>query len=334
VQTPTITRVADTVLRVDPAVPISIGRELRRATGQVSLRVVFPLAEGSGYVDAEGEPFELPSPESGRVLTPIISAEGRVEAMVVHDGGPAAAITLDPGIVRAGALSAANARLQAELRRHVAEVRASRRRVLEAEQAERRRVRDRLAAALLPALSDIEAGVARLDGGTAAVAVGPREPDAPRASAILASVDELRRALDSVTEGLYPAIAGERGLVHAVQQAAERCPVTTTVTTAGLEPRLDPSVAATAWYVCSEALTNVAKHARASRARVEITMGDGRLVVLVEDDGIGGAEPAAGSGLRGLADRLEAMGGTLRVEPAGSGSGTRVVAHLPVPAAS
>jgi len=194
-------------------------------------------------------------------------------------------------------------------------------------------VRDRLTAALLPALADIEAGVVRLDRGAAVVAVGPGEPDAPRASAILASVHELRRALDSVAEGLYPAFAGERGLVHAIQQAAERCPVTTTVTAAGLEPQLDQSVAATAWYVCSEALTNVAKHAQASRARVKITMGDGRLVVLVEDDGIGGVELAAGSGLRGLADRIEAMGGTLRVEPARTGSGTRVMAHLPVTAA-
>ncbi len=327
--TPTVTRVTDAVLRVDPAIPLSIGRELRRTTGQASLRVVFPLVGGAGYVDASGEPFELPQPAAGRIATPIVSADGHVEAMVIHDRGPGAAISLDPGIARAGALAAANARLQAELRRQVSDVRASRRRALDTEQAERLRLRERLADALLPALADIESGLERLDGSGAPTDVGPATPGAPDPSAIITSVRELRQAVDAVTEGLHPAIAGERALDGAVRRAVARSPVATTVTMAGLEQPLDPDVAATAWYVCSEALANVAKHARASRASVQITRRDGRLVVKVEDDGVGGADPAAGTGLRGLRDRLDAMGGALRIERA-TGGGTRVLADLPL----
>jgi len=329
-QTPTVTRIADEVLRVDPAVPLSIGRELRLTTGQGSLRVLFPLDGGRGYVDANGEPTELPRPGSGRVATPVASAGGRVEAMVLHDGTLASAITLDPGVARAGALSAVNARLQAELSAQVAEVRASRRRVLEAEQAERRRLSDRLADALVPPLADIESGLLSLAGGEASAA-GPRgTAHQPRAATIVASLRDLRRALDAVTEGIHPVILTERGLEGAVRQVAARSPVATTVTTAGLDQPLDPNVAATAWYACSEALANVAKHAQASRASVEVTLGEGRLVVAVEDDGIGGADLATGTGLRGLRDRVETMGGALFVGSASSGRGTRVFADLPV----
>jgi signal transduction histidine kinase len=326
--TPTLTRVADAVLRVDPAVPLSIERELRRSTGQPFLRVTFPLAAGSGYVDATGAPIDLPRPGSGRVATPIVSTNGHVEAMVIHDRRLDTEIAIDPGIARAGALSAANARLQAELRRQVADVRASRRRLLEAEQIERRRLRERLAAALLPALAEIETGLASLDEGRAHEDMDPEITQPPDAATIIATVRELRGELDAVTAGLHPASVGERGLDGAIRRAVARSPFITTVTTAGLDRALDLDVAATAWYVCSEALANVAKHARARHVSVQVDVRDDRLRMVVQDDGIGGADPSAGTGLRGLRDRLETMGGTLRIEPV-AGGGTRVLADLP-----
>ncbi len=326
--TPTLTRVADAVLRVDPAVPLSMERELRRSTGQPSLRVAFPLAGGGGYVDASGAPIDLPQPGPGHVATPIVSTDGHVEALVIHDRRLDTAIAFDPGIARAGALSAANARLQAELRRQVADVRASRRRVLEAEQTERRRLRDRLAAALLPALAEIETGLASLDDERGHDDMEPDMTQSPDAATIIATVRELRGELDAVTAGLHPASVGERGLDGAIRRAVARSPFTTTVTTVGLDRPLDLDIAATAWYVCSEALANVAKHARASHVSVQVDVRDDHLRMVVQDDGIGGADPSAGTGLRGLRDRLETMGGTLRIEPV-AGGGTRVLADLP-----
>ena len=94
-------------------------------------------------------------------------------------------------------------------------------------------------------------------------------------------------------------------------------------------PELPADVEAVAYFVCSEALANIAKHAGASRASISVTTGDGRVRVAIEDDGRGGADPARGTGLRGLADRLEALGGALRVDSR-AGGGTRLAAEIPL----
>ena len=109
----------------------------------------------------------------------------------------------------------------------------------------------------------------------------------------------------------------------------ERSPVATTVT-AVPDGRFPAPIEATAYFVVSEALANVAKHARASSAQVTIRKRPGRLVVEVSDDGTGGARPEAGSGLRGLADRVASVGGVLRVDSP-PGYGTRLEADLPCP---
>jgi signal transduction histidine kinase len=95
------------------------------------------------------------------------------------------------------------------------------------------------------------------------------------------------------------------------------------------DARLEPTVEAAVYFVCAEALANAAKHASASQVSIEIGRHDGCLRVVVADDGVGGADPAGGSGLRGLADRLEAVGGLLSVSGA-VGSGTRVAGELPL----
>jgi signal transduction histidine kinase len=153
------------------------------------------------------------------------------------------------------------------------------------------------------------------------------DPDA--AGRLLAQAGtELEQALAELREiarGLHPAVLTERGLGPAVDALATRAPVPVD---SDIDGRLPGPVEAAAYYVVSEALTNVAKYAGATAARVGISRDDGVLVVEVADDGVGGADASRGSGLRGLADRVEALGGRLDVSSP-EGSGTTLRATLP-----
>jgi signal transduction histidine kinase len=146
-----------------------------------------------------------------------------------------------------------------------------------------------------------------------------------------AELDEVLEELRELSRGIHPAILSEGGLGPALRTLARRSavPVELQVATDG---RLPERVEVTAYYVVAEALTNVAKHARASLVQVEVTATDGLVRLDVRDDGVGGADPARGSGLVGLKDRVEATGGTLRVESR-PGQGTSLLAELPIDAA-
>jgi PAS domain S-box-containing protein len=147
------------------------------------------------------------------------------------------------------------------------------------------------------------------------------------------SREELARAIEDLRElarGIHPAVLTDRGLEAAVITLAGRSPIPVEVSVP--EQRLPTAVEAAAYYVVAEALTNVAKYARASSAQVRISRDDGRALVEVSDDGIGGADASGGTGLRGLADRVAALDGTLEVESP-AGGGTRIRAELPLPAA-
>jgi signal transduction histidine kinase len=156
--------------------------------------------------------------------------------------------------------------------------------------------------------------------------------DPASARAILdAASEELARALEELRElarGIHPAILSDRGLVPALEALAARAPVP--VTLGDLEPdRLPPDVEAAAYYVVAESLTNVAKYAGATAARVRVERRNGVAVVEVADDGVGGADPSLGTGLRGLADRVEALDGHLSVTSS-AGRGTTVRAEIPL----
>jgi signal transduction histidine kinase len=143
--------------------------------------------------------------------------------------------------------------------------------------------------------------------------------------------DELIRALEELRElarGLHPAVLSDHGLRAAIEAVADRAPVPVTVDVPAGE-RLPETIEAAAYFVVCEALTNVAKYAHASEARVRVERGDGHATVEVVDDGVGGADERGGSGLRGLADRVEALGGRL-VVTSPVGEGTAVRAQLPV----
>ncbi|MGH2687775.1 MAG: sensor histidine kinase, partial [Actinomycetota bacterium] len=141
---------------------------------------------------------------------------------------------------------------------------------------------------------------------------------------------ELARALSELRElarGIHPAVLTDGGLRAAIETLAERSPVPATVAEVP-EGRFAEPVEATAYFIVSEALTNVAKYAGATEVAIRVRWDDGTLLVEVADDGVGGADPSRGSGLQGLADRAAALGGRLRVDSP-PGRGTRVVAEVP-----
>jgi signal transduction histidine kinase len=152
-----------------------------------------------------------------------------------------------------------------------------------------------------------------------------------RAEAVLeGATDELGQALEELRElarGIHPALLSDRGLDPAIETLARRAPVPVDVE-ATLGDRLSEPVELAAYFVVAEALTNVVKYANASQARVRVERDNGRVIVEVADDGVGGAEPRRGTGLRGLADRVGSLGGMFEVDSA-PGIGTTVRASIP-----
>ena len=155
--------------------------------------------------------------------------------------------------------------------------------------------------------------------------------DPERAARLRRVAEQLEHALADVRRlaaGLHPRELAESGLAGAQKALASRSPVPVELDLA-LQARLPAEVERTAYFVCSEGLANIAKYARASHARITIGAVGSRLRVTVADDGAGGADPSRGSGLRGLADRVEALGGSLRVDSP-PGDGTRLLIELPL----
>src|SRR5919202_1769890 len=315
----------------EPDSRISLRRAVADALGDRSIELVY-WREGAGhYVTYEGHPFALPDERSGRAVAEVRAAggglpgsgDGRLIGAIVYD----AAIAEEPGLVRgvaaAAALQLENERLEAELRARVAELHSSRSRLLEVSMFERRRLERDLhdgAQQRLVALS-LQLGLARRkladDPDTA-----ERLLDAAR--------DELDRALEELRElarGIHPAILTDRGLPAALEALADRAPVTVDLEAMPAD-RLPPPVEAAAYFVVAESLTNVAKYAAADHASVRVGRENGCPVVEVRDDGVGGADPSAGTGLRGLADRLAALDGRLEVHSP-PGRGTLVRANIP-----
>jgi signal transduction histidine kinase len=314
--------VADLVIDLQQAHdPAHVRAALARALDDATLQVGYRLATAGTYVDAAGEAVEVPPSEAGRAVT-LVGSDGEPVAALVHES----ALTDEPRLVDAVAAAARlaleNQRLQAELRAQLAEVRASRARIVAAGDSERRRLeRDLHDGAQQRLLSlGLALQLARAELGERASSANELLEDAER---------ELQEALHELRElarGIHPAILTDGGLVAALRTCAQRVPVP--ISTAVDDRRLSPAVETAAYFIVSEALANVAKHARASRASVVVRSDARRTVVIVEDDGIGGAYLDRGSGLRGLKDRAEALGGCLAVDSE-AGKGTRVRAELP-----
>jgi signal transduction histidine kinase len=317
--------IADLVVELgETPEPAELRRALATALGDPTLEVVLWSPEAGSFLDGAGEEIaDLNSAAGIRAVT-LLERDGTPLAAILHDP----ALLEDPGLVASVAtavrLTVENDRLQAEVRTQLAEVRESRARIVEATDAERRRIERDIhdgAQQRLVALS--------LAIGRARVQLGPAAD--PNLEATLAQAsDEVRSALAELRElarGIHPAILTEAGLVPAVRSLVDRSAVPAELNVE-LPGRLPGPVEATAYFVVSEALTNVAKHAAASSALVTLRADDGELIVEVRDDGCGGADPVRGSGLSGLRDRVEAVGGTLEtVSP--PGGGTTIRASLP-----
>jgi signal transduction histidine kinase len=307
----------------NPEADRSLGQALADALGDRSLKLVYWRPSAGHYVTYDGRRVELPAPGSGRAVTEV-EREGIRVGAIIHDGS----LADEPGLVRAVAASAAlaleNERLEAELRARLDELQSSRARLVEVSMFERRRLERDLhdgAQQRLVALS-LQLGLARrnLDAG-----------DGPAAVVMLdAAREELARALEELRElarGIHPAVLTDRGLQAALEALADRAPLPVSLDQMPAE-RLPAPVEAAAYFVVAEALTNVAKYAGASSAEVRIRRNGTYAVVEVSDDGVGGADPAVGTGLRGLADRLAALDGRLEVHSP-PGAGTTVKAEVP-----
>jgi PAS domain S-box-containing protein len=209
-------------------------------------------------------------------------------------------------------------------RRQEHELRASRARILQAEDEARRKLERNLHDGAQQRLVALSVSLR--------LAESKLVTDSAKATELLAGArEELAHALEELRElarGIHPAVLTDRGLGPALEALVARAPFP--VELRAPEERLASSVEAAAYYVVAESLTNVAKYARASTAVVEVSPRNGSVEVLVSDDGIGGADPGRGTGLRGLADRVSALDGTLRVESL-AGAGTRIVAEIPLP---
>jgi signal transduction histidine kinase len=296
--------------------------ELARALGDPSLELAYWLPESRQHVDHEGHPVELPPPESDRAVTPV-ERDGRRIAAIVHDP----ALLDDVEQVRAAGAAAGlaleNERLDAELRAKVEELRTSRSRLVEVGLSQRRRLERDLHDGAQQRLVSLAL--------TLRLAQERLERDPQEAGRILArSQEELEEALTELRElarGIHPAILSDRGIAAAAEALASRAPLPVEL---GEFPadRAPEHVELAAYFVISEALTNVAKYSAASRAIVAVTRENGQLVVEVSDDGVGGADPEQGSGLSGLAARVEAIEGRLEIDSE-PGRGTTVRASIP-----
>ncbi|MGW1346140.1 histidine kinase [Kribbella sp. NPDC002412] len=312
------TAVGDLVLALR-ADPLDLRGPLAQALRDPSVDLAYWLPQFGSWADQDGRPVDLPA-DPARVT--LIERDGaRVAALLHHPALNEERELLD-AVSAAAAIAIETGRLQAELRANVDELRGSRARVLEAGQQERRRLERNLhdgAQQRLVSLS-LDLGVleTRLGSDPAAKAL---LSEARKEIAV--SLDELR----DVARGLYPAVLTAHGLAVALESLAARAPVPVELKVE-LDERLPEAVEVAAYYVVSESLTNIGKHAQARTASVDVHLAAGLLVVEVVDDGIGGADTERGSGLRGLADRVESLGGRLRIWTP-RGRGTRLRAELP-----
>jgi signal transduction histidine kinase len=290
---------------------------LARALGDPTLDVAFRLGDGR-YVDAAGRPLELPQ-RADRAVT-AVTAGGEEIAALVHDP----ALLDEPALVESvratAGLVVENERLAADVRSRLAEVRASRGRIVAAADAERRRIERNLH----------DGAQQRLVTLSVALGLEAARADAAAADVLSRAQDEVEQAIAELRElarGIHPTLLREEGLQAAVEALARRAPLPVTVR-GTTRDRLPDPVELAAYFVVSEALTNVVKHASASEASVVLERKPDSLGVTVADDGVGGAHVTAESGLAGLRDRLEALDATLVIESQ-PGRGTTVSAEFP-----
>lgn len=306
-------------LRTDPTPDLQA--LLAQALRDPTLYLIYWLPQYGSWADQDGNPTSLPRSDNGRRVT-FVKQNGEQIAALIYDAGLGDEPELVEAVSAAAGIALENGRLEAELRARLQELQGSRSRVVEAQQNERRRLERNLhdgAQQRLVALA-LELGLlaekANNDPAT-------QERLKRARGEVAESLDELR----DIARGLHPAVVSGHGLAIALESLAAATPLEVHLKTDGL-PRLPEQLEVAAYYVVSESLTNAAKHAQADTVTVEVGVTTDTLIVEIVDDGIGGADSERGTGLRGLADRIEALNGHLRVWSS-VGKGTRVRAEIP-----
>jgi signal transduction histidine kinase len=316
--------VAELVVRLGrTARPGELRQALAAALHDPSLSVLYWIPEQERFGDPDGRPAVLPNPaERDRVAT-LVERDGNRIASLVHDP----VLNEDPELLDAVCAAAGfaldNERLQAELRARLDELAASRARLVGAADTERRRIERNLhdgAQQRLVAVSmSLGLAAAKLPTDPAAAGALLEESRA----ALTAALQELHE----LSRGIHPSALTDHGLATAVKELAWTTPLPVQLR-CYVNGRLPEPMETTAYYVVAEALANIVKHAQATNVGIEVDHRDGCLVVSVTDDGQGGADPAHGTGLVGLTDRLHALDGTLQVTSP-PGQGTTLTARLP-----
>jgi signal transduction histidine kinase len=306
-------------LRTDPTPDLQA--LLAQALRDPTLYLIYWLPQYGSWADQDGNPTSLPRSDNGRRVT-FVKQNGEQIAALIYDAGLGDEPELVEAVSAAASFALESGRLVAELRARLQELQGSRSRVVEAQQNERRRLERNLhdgAQQRLVALA-LELGLlaekANNDPAT-------QERLKRARGEVAESLDELR----DIARGLHPAVVSGHGLAIALESLAAATPLEVHLKTDGL-PRLPEQLEVAAYYVVSESLTNAAKHAQADTVTVEVGVTTDTLIVEIVDDGIGGADSERGTGLRGLADRIEALNGHLRVWSS-VGKGTRVRAEIP-----
>jgi signal transduction histidine kinase len=313
-------RVSDLVRTIQVTPTDQLGDALSTALGDPSLRIAFPAP--GGYVDAGGGAVAVP--DSAECVTVVGDAHDPV-AVIVHDHSLRAEPTLLEAASAAVRLALENARLHEEVRVQLAQVRASRARLVTAGDDARRRLERDLHDGAQQRMLSVGLILSLLRQ-----AMSERELSPQTVELLDEAETELRAATQELRElarGIHPAVLTLQGLRAAIEQLLVRVQLRTHVHISDL-PELSKPIEATAYFVVSEALANTLRHAKATEVRIEVTAARERLTIRVCDDGLGGAAAAPGSGLTGLADRVAAVDGLLTLDSP-QGKGTVLTVELP-----
>ena len=298
-----------------------VERALAQTLHDPSVRVYYWSESVNGYVDADGR-GAVPATGPDRLVRQI-SGDGQFQAVIVADPALTEESELLEAAVASARLALENESLHAEVLAQLSQLRAAAARILNAGEQERRRIE-----------RDLHDGAQqRLLAVSLKLASARQGMDDPRDAATRqllaeagAQLNEAVTELRELARGIHPVLLVQEGLAPALQALAERATVPVEVTC--VERRFPEPIEATGYFIVGEALTNVMRHAKATRVRVDVQVLDSELAISINDDGVGGATADLGSGLRGLADRLAAIGGRLSLTSP-SGGGTTLNATLP-----
>jgi len=313
---------ADLFGRLPTMPPEQLQAALARVLGDPGLIIAFPRTDGRSYVDTDGRSVVLPAAGADKSVTRV-ETDGLAVAALIYDRS----LDDDPELVEAvgGAVTVAleNRRLHAEALDRLAELQSSRERIIAASDAERRRIERNLHDGAQQRLVTLALQLSMLQRQIRDDPEDAEQLAGAASEELAASLAELRE----LARGIHPAVL-DQGLGDALEALALRSGVPATLMNE-LTTRLPEPVEFAAYFVASEALTNVAKHAAATHVFIRVAAAPDMAVIEISDDGIGGASITLGSGLRGLADRVEALGGRLTIAST-PGAGTTVAARMPL----